>query len=54
MTDTSVIPSAARDPLRTGEADSSRSRFGMTRAFRIERDGDLAIIWFDLPGEKVN
>lgn len=23
-------------------------------AFRIERDGDLAIIWFDLPGEKVN
>lgn len=25
-----------------------------SRAFRIERDGDLAIIWFDLPGEKVN
>ncbi len=25
-----------------------------TGAFRIERDGDLAIIWFDLPGEKVN
>src|SRR5437762_11100321 len=24
------------------------------RAFRIERDGDLAIVWFDLPGEKVN
>jgi 3-hydroxyacyl-CoA dehydrogenase / enoyl-CoA hydratase / 3-hydroxybutyryl-CoA epimerase len=23
-------------------------------AFRIERDGDLAIVWFDLPGEKVN
>jgi len=23
-------------------------------AFRIERDGDLAIIWFDQPGEKVN
>ena len=23
-------------------------------AFRVERDGDLAIIWFDLPGEKVN
>jgi len=23
-------------------------------AFRIEREGDLAIIWFDLPGEKVN
>ena len=25
-----------------------------TNAFRIERDGDLAIVWFDLPGEKVN
>ena len=24
------------------------------RAFVIERQGDLAIIWFDLPGEKVN
>jgi 3-hydroxyacyl-CoA dehydrogenase / enoyl-CoA hydratase / 3-hydroxybutyryl-CoA epimerase len=23
-------------------------------AFRIEREGDLAIIWFDLPGEKIN
>jgi hypothetical protein len=23
-------------------------------AFRIDREGDLAIIWFDLPGEKVN
>jgi 3-hydroxyacyl-CoA dehydrogenase/enoyl-CoA hydratase/3-hydroxybutyryl-CoA epimerase len=23
-------------------------------AFRIEREADLAIIWFDLPGEKVN
>jgi 3-hydroxyacyl-CoA dehydrogenase/enoyl-CoA hydratase/3-hydroxybutyryl-CoA epimerase len=23
-------------------------------AFRIERDGELAIVWFDLPGEKVN
>ncbi len=23
-------------------------------AFRIERDGDLAVVWFDLPGEKVN
>jgi len=23
-------------------------------AFRIERDSDLAIVWFDLPGEKVN
>jgi 3-hydroxyacyl-CoA dehydrogenase/enoyl-CoA hydratase/3-hydroxybutyryl-CoA epimerase len=25
-----------------------------TRAFTIEKQGDLAIIWFDLPGEKVN
>jgi 3-hydroxyacyl-CoA dehydrogenase/enoyl-CoA hydratase/3-hydroxybutyryl-CoA epimerase len=25
-----------------------------TRAFVIERQGDLAIVWFDLPGEKVN
>ncbi len=25
-----------------------------TYAFRIERAGDLAIVWFDLPGEKVN
>lgn len=25
-----------------------------TLAFRIERDGDLATVWFDLPGEKVN
>lgn len=24
------------------------------KAFRIERENDLAIIWFDLPGEKVN
>lgn len=24
------------------------------RAFTIERQGDLAIVWFDLPGEKVN
>jgi 3-hydroxyacyl-CoA dehydrogenase/enoyl-CoA hydratase/3-hydroxybutyryl-CoA epimerase len=23
-------------------------------AFRMEREGDLAILWFDLPGEKVN
>src|SRR3954465_704890 len=28
------------------------SRIGS--AFRIERDGDLAIVWFDLSGEKVN
>jgi 3-hydroxyacyl-CoA dehydrogenase/enoyl-CoA hydratase/3-hydroxybutyryl-CoA epimerase len=25
-----------------------------TTAFTVEREGDLAIIWFDLPGEKVN
>jgi 3-hydroxyacyl-CoA dehydrogenase/enoyl-CoA hydratase/3-hydroxybutyryl-CoA epimerase len=25
-----------------------------SRAFVIERNGDLAILWFDLPGEKVN
>ena len=25
-----------------------------TRAFTLERDGDLATLWFDLPGEKVN
>jgi 3-hydroxyacyl-CoA dehydrogenase/enoyl-CoA hydratase/3-hydroxybutyryl-CoA epimerase len=24
------------------------------QAFRIEREGDLAVVWFDLPGEKVN
>ena len=24
------------------------------RAFEVQRDGDLAIVWFDLPGEKVN
>src|SRR5438105_7713535 len=27
---------------------------GRYTAFRIEREADLAIIWFDLPGEKVN
>lgn len=26
----------------------------ITRAFVVERQGDLAILWFDLPGEKVN
>jgi len=25
-----------------------------SNAFTIEREGDLAIVWFDLPGEKVN
>lgn len=33
--------SVAEAPVKTG-------------AFRIETDGDLAVIWFDLPGEKVN
>ncbi len=28
--------------------------FTTTSAFSIERDGDLATLWFDLPGEKVN
>ncbi len=23
-------------------------------AFRVQREGDLAVVWFDLPGEKVN
>jgi len=27
---------------------------GTASAFRIQREGDLAVIWFDLPGEKVN
>src|SRR5262245_1315546 len=30
------------------------AKAGPHPAFRIEREGDLAIIWFDLPGEKVN
>src|SRR6478672_4126580 len=25
-----------------------------SRAFSLERDGELAVLWFDLPGEKVN
>src|SRR5947209_11835773 len=52
---TDVILSEAKDPSRKHEGGSSPStRLGMTKAFRIERDGDLAVIWFDLPGEKVN
>ena len=27
---------------------------GHADAFRIEQEGDLAVVWFDLPGEKVN
>ncbi|HJT16331.1 MAG TPA: enoyl-CoA hydratase-related protein, partial [Thermoanaerobaculia bacterium] len=38
---------AVAEPPRPAEA-------GRHTAFRIERDGDLAILWFDLPGEKVN
>ena len=38
----SVAPPSAGAPPRTSSA------------FRIERQADLAIIWFDLPGEKVN
>jgi len=26
----------------------------VSKAFTIEREGDLAVVWFDLPGEKVN
>ena len=37
------MTSAAAAPSRTASA-----------AFVIEREGDLAIVWFDLPGEKVN
>src|SRR3954449_10649955 len=36
------MTTVAEAPARTGSA------------FRIERDADLAIVWFDLPGEKVN
>jgi 3-hydroxyacyl-CoA dehydrogenase / enoyl-CoA hydratase / 3-hydroxybutyryl-CoA epimerase len=35
----------------TSVAESPRAT---ARAFTIEREGDLAILWFDLPGEKVN
>jgi 3-hydroxyacyl-CoA dehydrogenase / enoyl-CoA hydratase / 3-hydroxybutyryl-CoA epimerase len=38
------------DRLRRMTAETTSS----TSAFTVERDGDLAIIWFDLPGEKVN
>ena len=30
------------------------SRAAASRAFTIDRQGDLATVWFDLPGEKVN
>ena len=36
-----TMTSLAEAPPRTGPR------------FRIEREGDLAIVWFDLPGEKV-
>src|SRR5687767_3478306 len=34
--------------------ETSSPRAGAPSAFRVETDGDLAILWFDLPGEKVN
>src|SRR5438552_17304972 len=36
------------------ETASRPAEAGRYTAFRIEREADLAIIWFDLPGEKVN
>src|SRR5947209_936153 len=38
----------------TAIAEIRPAQAGHYTAFRIERDGDLAVIWFDLPGEKVN
>ena len=35
----------------TSVAETPRATSG---AFTVEREGDLAILWFDLPGEKVN
>jgi 3-hydroxyacyl-CoA dehydrogenase/enoyl-CoA hydratase/3-hydroxybutyryl-CoA epimerase len=35
----------------TSVAETPRAASG---AFTVEREGDLAILWFDLPGEKVN
>ena len=32
----------------------AEARRSTENAFRIEREGDLAVVWFDLPGEKVN
>src|SRR6266567_7065249 len=36
------------------ETASRPAEAGRYTAFRIEREGDLAVVWFDLPGEKVN
>src|SRR5207253_11141335 len=38
----------------TAIAEIRPAQAGHYTAFRIERDGDLSVIWFDLPGEKVN
>jgi 3-hydroxyacyl-CoA dehydrogenase/enoyl-CoA hydratase/3-hydroxybutyryl-CoA epimerase len=35
-------------------ATAEASPRAAARAFTIDRDGDLATVWFDLPGEKVN
>lgn len=32
----------------------AEAQIAFVSAFSIEREGDLAILWFDLPGEKVN
>ena len=36
----------------TSVADPPSQR-STSRAFQVERQGDLAFVWFDLPGEKV-
>lgn len=33
---------------------SAETQPAANTAFRVEREGDLAILWFDLPGEKIN
>ena len=38
----------------TSLAEAPPSTPAAAPAFQLERDGDLAILWFDLPGEKVN
>src|SRR5438477_3104133 len=38
----------------TTTAEATPQNATSARAFSIEREGDLAILWFDLPGEKVN
>src|SRR5205085_8719666 len=38
----------------TGMTSLAEPQTSIARAFHIERQDDLAILWFDLPGEKVN